>query len=189
MRGCSSQCEPLGESVGAAFARVLRDPWTLCVVNFNWKAALLSAGFRGLLYAVVVIPRGAGAARGACIEIVFRIALGGCWGSLMQAFRRARPVWLAGILVAGLLPASAHTLEYALLKMGQATHILTGMIVSVICTVGSALINFALMRRGLIITGEGSATLGADFRVLPAALADSVLVAGAGIRRIFRKLA
>jgi hypothetical protein len=187
MRGCSSQSDSPGDSIGAAFFRVLRDPWTLFVVKFNWKAAFLSAAFRGVLFAVVVIPRGAGAARGAWIEIVFRLLLGGCWGSLMQAFRRARPAWLAGALVAIVLPASAHTLEYALLKAGQATHILTGMIVSVICTVGSGLVNFGLMRRGLIITGEGSATLGADFRGLPAALADSVLVAGTGIRRIFRK--
>ena len=187
MRGYSSPSDPLEDSIGSALARVLRDPWTLFVVNFNWKAALLSAAFRGVLFAAVVIPRGAGAARGACIEIAFRIVLGGCWGSLMQAFRRARPVWLAGTLVAIVLPGSAHTLEYALLKMGRATHILSGMIVSVICTIGSALVNFGLMRRGFIITGEGAATLGADFRGLPAALADSVLVAGAGIRRVFRK--
>lgn len=108
--------------------------------------------------------------RGAWIEIAFRIALGGCWGSAMQALRRARPAWLAGLLVALVLPLCAHALEYALLKLGGAAHIKTGMIVSVIFSVGSLLVNFALMRRGLPITGEGASSLSSDFRRLPAVL-------------------
>jgi hypothetical protein len=150
--------------------RMALQPWTVFVLQWNWKAALLSAGIRGMLFCVAVVPRGAGAMRGAWIEIAFRIALGGCWGSAMQALRRARPAWLAGVLVALVLPASAHVLEYALLKVGGATHIKTGMIVSVIFSAGSLLVNFALMRLGLLITGEGSSSLSSDFRRLPAVL-------------------
>jgi hypothetical protein len=108
--------------------------------------------------------------RGAWIEILFRIALGGCWGSAMQALRRARPAWLAGLLVALVLPAGAHALEFALLKLGGATQIKSGMIVSVAFSAASLLVNFSLMRRGLLIVGKGSDTLASDFRRLPSVL-------------------
>jgi hypothetical protein len=149
---------------------IVRHPWEVFVIRWNWKAAFLSAAIRGLLFCVVVVPRGAGAMRGAWIEIAFRIALGGCWGSAMQALRRARPAWLAGLLVALVLPACAHLLEFALLKVGGATHIRSGMTVSVAFSAASLLVNFALMRRGLLITGEGARSLAADFRQLPAVL-------------------
>ena len=150
--------------------RVAMQPWTVFVLQWNWKAALLSAGIRGMLFCVAVVPRGAGAMRGAWIEIAFRIALGGCWGSAMQALRRARPAWLAGLLVALVLPLVAHILEFALLKFGGATHIRSGMTVSVEFSAASLLVNFGLMRQGLLIVGEGAGSLTADFRRLPSAL-------------------
>ena len=158
------------EPIASALAQMVRHPWDVFVIQWNWKAALMSAATRGLLFCVVVVPRGAADFRGAFIEIASRIALGGCWGSAMQALRRARPAWLAGLLVALLLPACAHLLEYALLKAGAATHIKTGMIVSVAFSGASLAVNFALMRRGLLITGRGANSLAADFRELPAAL-------------------
>jgi hypothetical protein len=102
--------------------------------------------------------------RGAWIEIALRIVLGGCWGSMMQAMRRARPAWLAGTLVALVLPASAHMLEYALLKAGGAANIRSGMTVSVFFSAGSLLVNFSMMRRGMMLTGAGAASLGSDLR-------------------------
>ncbi|MEI9971185.1 MAG: hypothetical protein WDO73_03515 [Ignavibacteriota bacterium] len=61
-------------------------------------------------------------------------------------------------------------LEFALLKAGGATHIRSGMTVSIAFSAASLLVNFNLMRRGLLITGEGSRSLAADFRQLPGAL-------------------
>jgi len=186
MHGCSSPRE--SESIGSAMMRVVGQPWTVLVVQWNWKAALLSAGIRGLLFCVVVVPRGAGALRGAWIEIAFRIALGGCWGSIMQELRRARPAWLAGLLIAIVLPLWAHALEFALLKLGGATHIKSGMVVSVLFSAASLVANFSLMRRGLMVTGEGAASLASDFRQLPAALGDWALAASVGVRRVLERL-
>ena len=164
----SNPCD--NQPIGRALLEIVKNPWRVFVIQWNWKAALLSAGIRGSLFCVAVVPHGAGAVRGAWIEIAFRIALGGCWGSAMQALRRARPAWLAGLLIALVLPAAAHLLEFALLKAGGATHIKTGMMVSVAFSMGSLLVNFALMRQGLLITGEGARSLATDFRQLPAAL-------------------
>ena len=165
---CSNPRE--SESLGRALAEIVKHPWNVFVIQWNWKAALLSAGIRGLLFCVALVPHGAGAMRGAGIEIVFRIALGGCWGSAMQALSRARPAWLAGLLIALVLPGGAHTLEYGLLKFGGATHIKSGMIVSIGFSAASLLVNFGLMRRGLLLTGRGTGSLGSDFRRLPAVL-------------------
>jgi hypothetical protein len=168
--------------------RIVTQPWTVFVVNWNWKAALFSSGIRELLFCVAVVPRGAGAMRGAWIEIAFRIALGGCWGSMMQALRRARPAWLAGLLVAVVLPTWAHALEFALLKLGGATHIKSGMAVSVAFSVASLVANFSLMRRGLMLTGVGAASLGSDFRQLLEALGNCALSAGQGMRCVLQRL-
>jgi hypothetical protein len=181
MPACSAP--PEAESIGAALRTIVSQPWTVFVVRWNWKAALLSAAMRGVLFCVAVVPRGAGAMTGVWIEIAFRVALGGCWGSMMQALRRARPAWLAGLVVSLLLPAAAHTLEFGLLKLGGATHIKSGMTVSVLFSGASLLVNFSLMRRGLMLTGAGAASLGADFRRLPGALGDCALWVRKGLER------
>jgi hypothetical protein len=140
------------------------QPWTVFVVHWNWKAALLSTSLRGMLFFGAMVFRGASDMRGAWIEIGLRIVLGGCWGSMMQAMRRARPAWLAGTLVAVVLPTSAHTLEYALLKVGGAPNIKSGMTVSVFFSAVSLVVNYAMMRRGMMLTGAGAASLGSDLR-------------------------
>jgi hypothetical protein len=160
------------ERVGAVARYVIAHPWEVFVARWNWKAAALSALFRGLAIALPMAGiSGQGALRSVAIEIAFRIAVGGFWGSLLQAFRDAQPALLAGLCVGIILPAGAHLLEYAALRAGHATHITTAMIVSVIVSTGSMLINFGLMRRGLLITGEDGAPLYRDLRRIPAALA------------------
>jgi len=162
---------PESLTVVQATFRVLRHPWRIFVLDWNWKAALLSALFRAVLYGCAAVPRGPGAMRGVWIELGFRVLVGGFWGSLLQAYRGARPVWLAGLFAVLVLPGGAHTLEYLALKAGGATHIGAGMFMSILVSIGSLLINFLLMRRGLLVTGSGSATLGDDLRRVPGALA------------------
>jgi len=176
-------CRPDGITVRQAAAAVLAHPWKTFVVDWNWKAALLSALFRGILFLAVAIPRGPGALRLVWIELAFRTLVGGFWGSLLQVFRGARPAWLAGLLAAVLLPATAHLLEYLALQAGHAAHIGAGMVVSVAVSVGSLLLNWFLMHRGMLITGDGSDSLGADLRRLPRLLRAFFLALGAALRR------
>jgi hypothetical protein len=89
----------------------------------------------------------------------------------LQAFRGARPAWLASLTAAVALPAAAHCLEFAALRAGHATHIKTGMVVSVAISIGSLLINLGLMRRGLLVTGIEGGSLRSDLRRIPAELA------------------
>jgi phosphatidylinositol alpha 1,6-mannosyltransferase len=143
-----------GETVASAAYRVVTHPWQTFVRDWNWKAALLSALFRGLLFAGATL-RGPGAMRGVWIGLLFRLAVGGFFGSLLQAFRAARPAWLAGLCIALLLPGAAHSLEFLALTAGRATHIKTGMIVSIAVSAVSLLFNWLLMRHGLLVTDGG----------------------------------
>jgi hypothetical protein len=171
MRDTPSQPER-SDRVDAVLLYIATHPWEVFIERWNWKAALLGALFRGLAFALPMAGlTGKDALRTLGIELVFRIVVSGFWGSLLQAFRRAKPVWLASLTAAILLPASAHVLEYAALRAGHAPHIRTGMIVSVIISIGSLLINFGLMRRGLLITGGEGESLGSDMRRIPGALA------------------
>jgi len=175
-----------GITVRQAAAAVLANPWRTFVVDWNWKAALLSALFRGILFLFVAAPRGSGALRLVWIEVAFRMIVGGFWGSLLQAFRGARPAWLAGLLAALLLPAAAHSLEYLALQAGHATHIGAGMVVSIVVSMGSLLLNWFLMRKGMLVTGVGADSLGADLRRLPRLLAALFLAPGVALCRAVR---
>ncbi len=158
--------------VSAVALYLLTHPWEVFVERWNWKAALLSALFRGVAFALPMTRLvGDDAVHSLCIEIGFRLAAGGFWGSLLQAFRGAQPAWLASLSVAIALPAAAHGLEFAALSAGRATHVKTAMIVSVAISVGSLVVNLGLMRRGLLVTGAGGHSLGADLRRIPRALA------------------
>jgi len=159
-------------TVTAAIRHVLAHPWDVFVARWNWKAALLGAIFRGLAFALPMAHLvGHDAARTLVIELAFRLVVGGFWGSLLQAFRGARPAWLAGLFVCIALPGTAHLLEFAALQAGHVSHIRTGMTVSIVISIGSLLINLGLMRRGLLITGGDAASLRSDLQRIPAALA------------------
>jgi hypothetical protein len=120
------------ECLGSVARFVWTHPWQVFVRRWNWKAAVLSAVFRGLLFGLTMTSLGgAGAARGIWVEIGFRILVGGFWGSLLQAFRAVRPAWVASMTVAVALPAAAHALEFAALRAAAAEHIGTGMAVSI----------------------------------------------------------
>jgi hypothetical protein len=152
---------------------VLTNPWRVFVERWNWKAALLSALYRGGAFAIMLLRlSGADSLRGIYIEIAFRIAVGGCWGALLQAFRAAQPRWLATFSVTVALPLATHCLEFAVLRLGNASHIKTSMAVSVLLTIGSLCVNLALMRRGILLTGGEGGPLLSDFRRIPGALAD-----------------
>src|ERR1700754_800348 len=130
MRNCSSPLE--SEFIGSALARIARNPVTIFIRQWNWKAALLSAAIRGLPYTVVLLRYPADEMRGAGLELAFRFLSGGSWGSLMQAMRHSRPAWLAGLAIAIGIPVTSQALEFAVLTLGGASHIRSAMVVSAI---------------------------------------------------------
>jgi hypothetical protein len=60
------------------------------------------------------------------------------------------------------------------------------MIVSISLSVVSLLFNWALMRRGLLLTGEGTSSFGADLKRFPVAIAALFLALPRACLRIVR---
>jgi hypothetical protein len=84
-----------------------------------------------------------------------------------------------------LLPAAVHLVEYAFLRASHVSHLQSGMIASVSLSVVSLLLNWGLMRKGLLLTDKGTQSLASDLARLPAALRDFLL---AGPRVVARAL-
>jgi hypothetical protein len=194
MPACSSQPDPQpgGDEEPAARVSVLSvariiitHPFESLVRNWNWKAGLLGGVFRAILFSIAIFPRDSAAVRGVLIQLAYRVAVGGMWGSVAQAFRDAEPAWLTGLFLGAVLPVAVHLVEYAMLRAGHASHIRTGMISSVVLSVISLLLNWGLMRRGLMLTGKGTESLATDFARLPGVLVEFLL---AGPRRLLRVL-
>jgi hypothetical protein len=161
-------------NVHATMAHVLTHPWLVFVTGWNWKTAVLSAICRAALWPAAIVGHAkefsADSLRGFWIEFVFRLAIGGFWGSLLQAFCAARPAWLAGLYLGVLLPAIALCLEFLALQAGGARHAGTITVTSIAFSLISLLVNWGLMRKGMLLTGRGTPSLVTDLRRVFAAL-------------------
>jgi hypothetical protein len=160
-----SAAEP--PTVRAVAGYVLLHPWRVFIIDWNWKTALLSAIFRLALWPAMALRMNilsAGSLRGAFLEFWFRLAIGGFWGSLLQAFSAAQPAWLASLVVILLMPACVHALEYLVLRAAGTPHSGTATVVSIAFSMASLLVNWCLMRRGILVTGEEAAPLKTDLR-------------------------
>ena len=170
---------------------LLANPFRSFICGWNWKAGLLSGIFRAALFAIAVVrpseavrdPAGLG---GIALQLAFRIAVGGIWGTVAQAFQEAEPAWLAALWSAAVLPAAVHLVEYFVLRANHVAHLEAGMIASISLSVLSLLLNWRLMRKGLLLTGKGSDSLVNDFSRLPAAFRDFVLAGPRLVVRAFR---
>jgi len=118
-------------SLMAAGRDLLASPWKVVLFNWNWKAGLLGGVVRAVFFSVAVPPRDVAGWCGVAIQLAFRVAIGGLWGSLAQSFSAAEPAWLAGLSIAVIIPALVHGVEYAFLRAGHAPHIRTAMIISI----------------------------------------------------------
>ena len=106
---------PAPHQVIDVFRFVVRHPIEMLVWRWNWKAAVLSGLTRSLIYLFTHINLGWRAALGAMsIEFAFRVIVSGASGSMVQAFHRAQPIWLATACVMILLPAFSHVIEFTL---------------------------------------------------------------------------
>jgi len=159
---------PHDESVGQVMLALIRHPVRRLLWRWNWKSAVLSSGFRSILFFLTNLSAGLGAAVAAMLtELGFRGTTAGFYGALTQAFRHAQPHWLAAITVMVLLPVVTHTIEFGVHWLRGTERLKESILVSCLFTVVSTLFNLFAMRRGTFIVGEGRASLLHDLRVLP----------------------
>jgi hypothetical protein len=158
--------------------------------RWNWKAAVLSAGIRGLIFFAANLAAGPHAALAALLtELTFRGVASGFYGALTEAFRFAEPAWAASLAAMILLPLTGHSLEFAVHLVRGTVKLRTSIIASVCFTAVSTLFNLYAMRHGALVTGDGQQTLSSDMKRMPR-LIFGFLASGplAGWRLLARKL-
>ncbi len=163
-------------TVGEVFRYIFSHPVEMLVLRWNWKAALFSGLMRGSIYLVTHIKHGWRAALGAMsVEFVFRVIVSGAFGSLVQAFHRATPLWLATICVMVLIPGIAHTIEFTLHTINGDQSKGSAIIVSIGVSIISMIFNLFAMRRGtLLVKDENQQSLWKDLKQFPAIVVEFI---------------
>lgn len=160
-------------SVGEIWLSLFCHPVENLVRRWNWKSAVLSALTRGALFFFANLGAGVSAALGAMsVEAIFYITVAGFYGSATEAFRRARPAWLATLTMIVAMPAINHTMEFLLHWASGTRKLTTSIIASIVLSMVSAVFNLFAMQRGAFIVGAERQSLLDDFRQLPQIIFD-----------------
>lgn len=177
--------------VGDVFRNLVHHPVQL-VTRWNWKSVVLAVFVRGFIYLFIYLLSGESwivTLTAVLVELPFRILTTGVAGALVQSFRKAKPIWLANMIVSIMLPAFSHTVEFAA-HYGQ-EHYFSDILaaskdgvtrqrtfaISVLFSVISVLFNLYAMRNGVLLVGAGEATqsLKNDFKQIPRLIGEFIV--------------
>jgi hypothetical protein len=172
--GFSSNCKtqfPHPTSIRNVFKNLARDPGRYFLKQWNWKAALMSALARGIIFFTVNIGASLDAATSAMTtEFLYRILAAGLYGALTQAFRHVEPFWKAIVCTMILLPGLSHTVEFIIHYYRGTESLGWSILFSVCFTACTTTFNLFAMRRGILVVDESNSSLLNDFRALPGVL-------------------
>jgi len=146
----------------------VRHPYLTLVRRWNWKSALTSSLIRGGIFFGVNVTASLHAAAGAAVtEIVVRGATSGFYGAVTQNLSRVQPAWQGALGAMLLLPLFNHSLEFVAHWMRGTEKLWLSIMASMIFTALSTLFHLFVMKRGVMIVGEGSQSLAADLAQMP----------------------
>lgn len=177
--------------VGDVFRNLIHHPAQL-VTRWNWKSVVLAVIIRSLIYLTIYLISGENwtvTLSAVLVEVPFRLLTTGIAGALVQSFRKAKPIWLANMIVSIMLPAFSHTVEFsahyihekffydvlAATKDGVTRQ--RTFAISVLFSVVSVLFNLYAMRKGALLVGAGEATqsLKRDLMQMPRLVSEFVI--------------
>ncbi|CAN5606212.1 hypothetical protein BH18ACI3_BH18ACI3_19080 [soil metagenome] len=160
---------PAPHRVVDVFRYLVRHPVEMLVWRWNWKAAVCSGVIRSMIYLFTHLKVGWRAALGAMsIEFLFRLVVSGSSGSLVQAFHKAAPVWLATLCIMIMLPAFSHMIEFTLHTLNGDANKGKAIIISISFSMISAIFNLFAMRRNTMLVKDAQAqSLGKDLAQMP----------------------
>jgi hypothetical protein len=162
-------------TVGGVTGYLVHHPLNAVLWRWNWKAGLLSALMRSLIFlgAYLWKKEALWLAIGAMLaQFVFRMLFGGINGALIQAYTKVEPAWQAVLTVPLVLAFVSHIIEYVVQTAydnyagtsGKGKAIVASVIVSAI----SAVFNLFAMRRGaLLVKDEKQQSLFKDLKKFP----------------------
>jgi hypothetical protein len=164
------------EAVSVVLRRIVLNPWEEIVLRWNWKSSVTSALIRAAIYFATNLTSGKAAAFDAMqVEFLWRFAIAGFIGSIIQSLRRAEPVWQATLITSVALPALNHLIEFTVHTLNGTPKLKTSFIVSVCFTMVAMLFNTYAMRRGAMIIGREGRPLWRDLLDMPRLIAGFVL--------------
>lgn len=177
-------------SVADVFLSLVRHPAQI-LTRWNWKSAFLGALLRASFYFGVykaAREQGLVILTAVLVEVSFRFITSGISGALVQSFRKARPAWLATMIITVSLPAFSHTIEFLthyaqevyfshIFPAAQNSARQQAFAVSVLVSVLSAMFNIFMMRNGVMLVGAGeeSKSFINDLRNLPYLVSEFTL--------------
>jgi hypothetical protein len=174
-------------TVGAVLQDLIRHPWHSLILKWNWKCALFSSLIRANIFFFVTLRAGWRAALGAFLaELGFRAVTSGFYGALTQSFSGTEPAWAGALTVMILLPLSSHSLEFVVHSLRHTPHLAANIMTSVGFTVISSLFNWHAMRKGSLVVGLKSQSIGKDMQSIPRLMVSFLL---AGPRALFSGIA
>jgi hypothetical protein len=181
-----------GERVADVLAGFVHHPIARLWRRWNWKAAVLSASARAVLFFLVNLPAGRRAAVAAFVtELVFRGTTSGFYGAITQALGRAEPAWAGLATAMVLLPIVTHSAELGVHWLRDTARLGDSIGASVAFTAVSTAFHVFAMRRGALVVGDARRPFREDLRRLPGLVAAFVWVAireiGAVIVRVGRR--
>src|SRR5262245_30800706 len=163
-------------TVPAVLRWILTSPWEAVGRRWNYKAAVLSAVVRSLLFFCVNIGAGLAAANQALTtELVFRFATAGFYGALTAAFRNAEPRATATFTAIVVLPVASHSLEFVVHWLRGTAMLAPSVAISVVFSVVSTAFNLFAMREGRLLVGANGRPVLDDLQAMPRLIARFVL--------------
>lgn len=164
------------ESVSSILMRLARNPWRDLVLRWNWKSAITSAVIRAAIFYFANLSAGYAAAFGAMqAEFLWRFAVAGFVGSVIQSVRKARPVWQAALVTSLALPLLNHIIEFTIHWLRGTPKLMASILASVCFTAVAMLFNAYAMRRGALIVGAEGKPLWRDILDMPSLIWGFIL--------------
>jgi hypothetical protein len=164
----------------------------LCAVSYpfrfwNWKAASLNIAIRSSAYFFIALHHGHQAGvHAAVIEAVYVCLTAGFFSALQQGAMRAKPRWLASLIIILGVPVFAQTVDYFIQHAAGTPNMKATSVGMVFWGLLSAAFHLHLMRNGAMLVGEGERSFSSDLRRIPRLVftfvAAPVIVIGAALR-------
>ena len=142
---------------------LLRHPFRSLVLNWNWKAAIISSVLRAPIFFGAYLAQKQGlkmafAAMG--VQFIFRAVTGGTNGAIIQSFSKIEPAWHAVVTIPVVLTVFMHIGEWFIQAAFDSYYgtkgKTTAVMISILGSVVSAVFNLFAMRRGLLLVKDES---------------------------------
>ena len=167
---------------------LVRHPVRHLIRQWNWKNAVFTAVVRGAVFFATNLAAGLpAAARAFAVDALFRVPLSGLYAAITQALMGAQPRRAALAVIAGLVPAAGHVVEFLVHWTAGTPELRTSVMASVAFSALSALFNAFSMERGVFLVGGAARPFSEDIKRLPALLVDFLLAPVRLARRVVLK--